>query len=469
MLDADQICRTVLISVHDGSAATLEEAQAVQAATGIVIVADGSVCCSMNGQAALLTAVATAVRAFGSVRVVMELADAILLAGMRRGSALGSVVEAEGAQIVSPLGAVTDAEKRPVLLLGPSAVAPDWAAGSARILRARWVAWSATVEPASVPSVVSLAPGSDCVLASIAAAALGVSEAFQSQLAHPGSDAGYRAVSLNLWAPGTFEDGPPLLHAPAQWWLVGLGHLGQAYSWVISWLNYAEPERVEVVLQDTDKTTIANYSTGVLTPSGSRNVMKTRLIAAALGTIGYETRIVERRLEGDVKISAADVHVALIGVDNLGTRRAISNVGWKLAIDAGLGAGAADFSSMLLRRFPGSTLSTKVAGWSDPVEVEMPVPDTPAFCDLSERMDRCGLVTLAGKAVGAAFVGIVAATLAVAEAVRELHGGRGLDVALLNLDSFETRLAAAANESDVVSLPLKTLGGVADLSAEASQ
>jgi hypothetical protein len=37
-------------------------------------------------------------------------------------------------------------------------------------------------------------------------------------------------------------------------------------------------------------------------------------------------------------------------------------------------------------------------------------------------------VTLAGKAVGASFARVVAATLAVAEAVREVFGGQGTDV-----------------------------------------
>jgi hypothetical protein len=44
---------------------------------------------------------------------------------------------------------------------------------------------------------------------------------------------------------------------------------------------------------------------------------------------------------------------------------------------------------------------------------------------------------LAGKAVGAAFVGARAASLAVAEAVREFPGGRGHDVLVINLDGAE--------------------------------
>lgn len=70
-LDPDRFDRTVLISVHDGTAPTLEAAEADHAATGVILVAGERVCTSTNGQAALLTAVTTAVRAFGNVEVVV--------------------------------------------------------------------------------------------------------------------------------------------------------------------------------------------------------------------------------------------------------------------------------------------------------------------------------------------------------------------------------------------------------------
>jgi hypothetical protein len=38
-------------------------------------------------------------------------------------------------------------------------------------------------------------------------------------------------------------------------------------------------------------------------------------------------------------------------------------------------------------------------------------------------LDQCGVTLLAGKAVGAPFVGAVAATIAVSEILRLLHGG----------------------------------------------
>ena len=54
-------------------------------------------------------------------------------------------------------------------------------------------------------------------------------------------------------------------------------------------------------------------------------------------------------------------------------------------------------------------------------------------------LDRCGVTLLAGKAVGAPFVGAVAATLVLGEVLRLLHGGclhRLVDMNLVDLAYF---------------------------------
>lgn len=67
------------------------------------------------------------------------------------------------------------------------------------------------------------------------------------------------------------------------------------------------------------------------------------------------------------------------------------------------------------------------------------VEDRLAYTQLlgSGVVDQCGMTLLAGKAVGAPFVGAIAACLAVSEVLRVLHGGtihQLLDVDLLSLD-----------------------------------
>jgi hypothetical protein len=83
------------------------------------------------------------------------------------------------------------------------------------------------------------------------------------------------------------------------------------------------------------------------------------------------------------------------------------------------------------------------------------IPGTPAFTHLQIHHDQCGVTELAGKAVGAAFVGITAACLAIAETTRELHGGTGRDTQMLSLASMISRTAPAAQPGRIISAPLQ--------------
>lgn len=453
----DEIHRTALLAAHDGSQPTLQEALDAHARTGIIICADTHACRDRCGQAAVLTAVATAVRAFGTVVLRAEALDSIIPLGVYQGHTLADAAAREGAVLATNPPQIGD-PAWPRLLIGLTTPHEDRvpAAGNpgSVVLRATWHDWIARVQTGSARADERTGQ-SPCVLAAIAAAALAVSEAFGATRARPGDDAGYRTITLNLWdpRPDSQQPGPALAYAPHAWWLVGLGHLGQAYAWVIPWLDYTQPTNIEIILQDTDRTTPANHSTGLITPRDSRRIRKTRLVAAALDHAGFDTRIIERRLDPTLRVGPAERHTALLGVDNLDTRRMISTVGWPLAVDVGLGSGADTFNSIHIRRFPGVDNSRDVPAWSQP-STEPTIPDTPAFTDLKTRDAACGVIELAGKAVGAAFVGAVAACLAITETIRELHGGPGFDILTTDLTTLHPHTAPATRPADVVSAPL---------------
>ncbi|WBB56028.1 hypothetical protein [Verrucosispora sp. WMMD573] len=433
----DTFNRTALLAVHDGTQATVKAALDAHVATGMAIVA-GSVAADVRGQAALCTAVATAVRAFGQVMVITD-GKVPLTAGPHRGYSIVQMIDREGARHADDLTGVP--VDWPVLYLGDAALPAP--AGGVR-LRVRWSGWTAHVHPADTGTDHAVEGN---VLAAIAAGALGVHEAFGAIRNRPGSDAGWRTITVNLWQPGTSADGPELTHAPAAWWIVGLGHLGQAYAWVMSWLTYADPARVEVVLQDTQRVVDANHSTGLLTPANPDPVRKTRLAAAVLERAGYDVVILDRRLDHTNRVLDGDYHVALLGVDSLDPRRLISGVGWRLAIDAGLGVGPADFNALLLRRFPAQVPSDETPSWKDGVSQQRRAP-TAALADL-ERRDPCGSVQVAGTAVGAAFVGVVTACLGVAQGARAALSGDGFDVINLHLETDDVDLAPATCEVEV--------------------
>jgi len=229
-----------------------------------------------------------------------------------------------------------------------------------------------------------------------------------------------------------------------------LGHLGQGYAHAISWLDFAEPSEVQVVLQDTQVTVKANHSTGVLTPAGSEGDRKTRVAAASLDKCGYQTVIIERRMTRFTPAQEEDMHVALVGVDNLATRRGIDDYSWRTTIDVGIGSGARDFDGMTILRFPGRP-SAEIPAWQDQPDKSAHQPQLSA-----PGLDACGQTELNGVAVGASFVGAIAGALAVAEACRPLHGGVAHAVQCRELRADETELVTTAPARLPVAASLKT-------------
>ena len=173
------------------------------------------------------------------------------------------------------------------------------------------------------------------------------------------------------------------------------------------------------------------------------------------GNAGLTTRIIERRVGGDFRAAQGECHVALLGVDNQPTRRLTSGAGWTLAIDTGLGDQPGNFDSILIHRFLGSQPSDTIPAWQPQEPHAVTIPATPAFADPQEHHDPCGVTELAGKAVGAAIVGVTARCLAIAEALRELHGGTGHDTLLLSLTTTTARTSPGGQIVRVPSAPLR--------------
>lgn len=405
------------------------------------IVAGTDVCRSREGQAALVTAAMTGVRAFAEVAIVIAVPEAELLGGPSRGRTLREVLADEGARV---LNAVDPEDPVPTLILGPP---PESGAARADWLVAGWTGWTGTVQPLRSIRDDDLGRCDGNVLASVTAGALGVAEVFLRMLAEPGSDAGLRTIKIDLWSPRGEAAAPPrrLMYAPAQWWFLGVGHLGQGFAHVLSWLDYRNPGEVEVVLQDIQKTVPANHSTGLITPFGSEGEHKARLVAGALDRCGFGTVVVERLLDGKSPVRQSDMHVALIGVDNLSTRLLIEGTGWQTAIDVGLGAGATDFDGITVVRFPGRPEAI-IRSWRERQLKGSVLTDEVAEVP---GLDACGMARLNGIAVGASFVGAIAGAFGIAESLRCLHGGVAHSILSSSLRDGETNGALVDAELPV--------------------
>ncbi|HEX5435580.1 MAG TPA: hypothetical protein VFW98_00365 [Gemmatimonadaceae bacterium] len=374
---------------------------------------------SSSLQAALLTAVNTGRRCFlGGVEVVAaaEVLEAPLRIVWSGSRTIGdAIVDLQGVPVVIGTPEV------PRIVIGD--VAPDSARGAFAV-RATLDGWSAGVVPLS--SSVRLPERQECTPAGVLAGALAISEAFQ-YVRGDTVEAGAREIGLSLWDPEPSVDwrsaggGPQLELLPSRLWLIGLGHLGQAYLWTLGLLPYADPSAIELVLQDFDALVEANDSTSPLTHRGVLGQKKTRAMAAWAEHRGFRTVIQERRFAHSFRVSDAEPQLALCGVDNPLARADLEDVGFARVIEAGLGKGTREYLAFQIHTFPSSGRSAK-ARWSGMHEatfLERTMLAQPAYRSLATQgLDDCGITTLAGRSVGASFVGAATSALVIAEALR---------------------------------------------------
>ena len=196
-------------------------------------------------------------------------------------------------------------------------------------------------------------------LSGMLAAGLAVNEAFL--FVNGGMPAaGRRALGLSLWRPGPEADWlqpdesePPLTYLPSRLWLIGLGHLGQAYLWGLGLLPDQDPADVALVLQDIDVIAESTESTSIITDAAMIGQKKTRAMAAWAERRGFATSLQERMFAADFTRQAEEPAVALCGLDNGAGRQALDQVGFDFVVEAGLGRGHRDFRAMRLHVLPG--------------------------------------------------------------------------------------------------------------------
>ncbi len=444
MTNPDELGRTTKIDMDDGTAASAAEALEIAQRRRIGVSLGPGWESSHTATAAVLTVIRSAVRAFKGGVFVETKEDAPVIHGWGRGQSLHPLLADAGSCLVDRVP-----DDVPVTIVIGGGTAANAAAGGTR-LYVTWDGWAAGIvlDPAR-----RLPERGDMALAGILGAAIAVSEAFGSTKGNV--LATRRETGISLWRPDLYWRhpdgvGPALQFLPSGAWILGLGHLGQAYAWAIGSLPYPEAARPLIGLVDPQTVVEANIDTGVLLTNENIGQRKARVTARELETLGCSTILVERRFDTCFGRTPDEPAIALAGFDAPEPRRLLETAGFTHVVDAGLGA-RHRYLDIVVRAFPAELQ----AGTSFPARDATPADDLlalPAYeaeiasfeaQGVSAEAARCGVTDLAGRTAGAAFVGAAAAALAVSEALKDLHQGRRLAVVSISLSDLGSMRIAA--------------------------
>ena len=407
----------------------------------MTLVCGPDVAASYMLQLSVLTAAKISERCFpGAVRVALPAkvhgAATLLWPNLNDDTAFGALL----GQIVGAHNVVSDHDGLPcdrVLLFG-SASEPTGA------LRVTFDGWVAMTGPVS--QVPRLPERPYCSLAGILAAALAVSEVFLS-FADVSLEATRRTVALSLWRPDLDYShpeaiGPVVEWLPAQVWVLGLGHLGNAYLWALGTLPYQQTSAVEVFLNDFDSVEVENIETGLIFTQADLERTKARTCATWLEGRGFRTRLLERRFDGHFRCQQDEPRLALCGFDSNPPRRDLGNGDFTRVIECGLGGTSNNFDTLSLHVLPNPRGMNEL--WPDLSEEDEQrrqahqrriVQENQAY--VRSGLDECGRFEFVGKSIAVPFVGMTSGCFVVAEALRLFHDGPAYTDIKLRLGVFQ--------------------------------
>lgn len=453
----------------DRDQVSIEAALARRQAYAVTLCCGEDVASSYTLQLAVLTAASLASRCFpGAVRVALSptLAKARLLLWPSLALGFGEAL----AELLGPGFEIDPAAPAPHALVFGNAQVPNGA------LRVTFDGWIAKVGPAR--DVPRLPEREYFSVAGILAASLALSELFLS-FAEISIEAARRTVGMSLWRPeldiGDSDAlGIPVEYLPRDLWVLGLGHLGNAYLWSLATLPYADPKAIEFSLFDFDKVEKDNIETGILFTLDWLRHFKTRACSQWLMRRGFRSKLVERRFDGTFRLQEREPVLALCGFDSNPARRELGAAQFRRVIESGLGGTANNFDTISFHTLPNPRPPGEL--WPDlsaeedakrAAHQERVARENPGYVRLGG--DDCGRRRLADKSVAVPFVGTTAASLVVAETVRLLHDGPAYFDIKLGLGSPGRRFAhrnGSYNVEDAAGLTFVDALSIADLSAQ---
>lgn len=382
----------------------------------LVLVCDSSIHTSVSLQASVLTAANCGCRAYlGGVRVELP-PNVLLLVRWPGQTTLNGALE----EILRySVEFSTPATHTVYFGFTPSDPAPN-------SLRVNASGWRGGVEPTNERSKFEVYPEYDFALGGILAGALGVYRGFlrATGISFFACDT---AVGLSLWNPDTDwlslqAEGPKLRALPQSLWILGLGHLGQAFLWTLALLPYENPTDCELMLQDYDVIEEANTGSGLLCTMQDVGRPKTRVASNWIEARGFRTKITERKFDETTKRSTSEPGIAICGFDKAEPRRILEQADFLRVFECGLGGTINDFDLIHIHNFPG--IHSASCLWEESAAFKSP-PNSKVAQALTGSEEVCGALAIetAGKSVSTSFIGAIASATLFGEVLRAYNRG----------------------------------------------
>jgi len=385
---AESLNRTIKLAMDEGRADSYEQAQALFKSFKLRIVVGVGFTSSPAAEAAVLTILNAAPRTFlGGVELIGPMEEVCTRAwfcGMRL---------KEVAQQFGVATNVIEPGEIPTICIGADHPASgDFSLGLS--LGDRQFCLS--------PDRANMGGNDSLVETGVAAAGAALNEAFQWLYAqHP--LAGQRAVRWTLPSNGGAE-------SPESVWVIGLGHLGQAYLWAMA-LDAKEGRPRHVKLTDFDAVSESNLSTCWLVSKADIGRSKVAAVADRLERLGIQVTLDCSRLNLDAITVSATVLV-VVAVDNVALRRSLDRLQATKLLEAGIGDSVQGYTRTQIHQFPGKRKARDI--WAeDDRRASIPVDiSKPAYQSLlAKSLDICGTMLIAGRSVATPFMGAFAGAI----------------------------------------------------------
>jgi len=261
-------------------------------------------------------------------------------------------------------------------------------------------------------------------LGGIYAGGLGVACAF-NVAAHLDIKAADKSRGLSLWNFSSSDswhlpenNGQKVKVLPPNLWLLGLGHIGQAHAWTISQLPYSN-KKPKIYLMDFDSIEDSNLGSGLVSFDDHIGETKTSVVSYWLKSNQFETRIIDRPFTSNTRIEPKEPFneplLALSGFDNTVPRMALSEAGFDVVIDSGIGGELHSFDSIAIRIFPNQFRTPEETWTVNGNGIERHDYDCDDFGELMKY-------EMEDKAISTSFVGAITSSIAFAELIKALHG-----------------------------------------------